>query len=155
MTRLLLAIALGVGSLAAMSAAEPRPDAWPGVASLQRGEENYMLQCRGCHRPDGSGSPDTTPSLAGTVASFLKIDGGRQYLGQVPGVATAPLDDAELAELLNWTLFRFDRANIPSNFVAFTAVEVGRLRHTPLRTEAPRIRAQLIRELERMPRHVP
>jgi cytochrome c553 len=141
------AVALGVACLAGVALSRPPAEHWPGVPNLQRSEENYMLQCRGCHRPDGGGSPDTTPRLAGQVASFLKVEGGRQYLGQVPGIATAPLSDAELAELLNWTLYRFDRGNLPRDFVAYTASEVARLRRMPLRIEAPHVRARLVAKI--------
>ena len=41
---------------------------------------DYALNCQGCHRPDGTGTPGTVPALAGSVAKFLKVPGGREYL---------------------------------------------------------------------------
>jgi hypothetical protein len=126
----------------------PAPDAPAGVVNAQRAWQNWTLNCRGCHRPDGTGSADTTPSLAGTVAKFLWVPGGREYLGRVPGVATSPLADADLAELVNWMLWRFDREHMPSNFPPFTATEIGRLRTRPLRLEASTIRSELLKKVE-------
>jgi hypothetical protein len=116
----------------------PRPDlAW----------QHWVLNCQGCHRVDGTGSADTAPALAGLVAKFTNVPGGREYLGRVPGVATAPLSDPELAELLNWILWRFDRADLGANFRPYTADEVGTLRKHPLRTEASRVRGRLMAQM--------
>jgi mono/diheme cytochrome c family protein len=92
----------------------------------------YTLECAGCHRADGAGTPGSVPQLRDTVARFLTIPGGREYLSRVPGVAQAPLDDAELAGVLNWMVERFDRAHVPAGFAPYTAAEVGRLRRQPL-----------------------
>jgi hypothetical protein len=105
------------------------------VAGAARGETisgprlDYVLQCMGCHREDGSGAPGRVPSLDG-VGRFLALPGGRAYLARVPGVAQAPLDDASLAALLNWLVARFDPAAAP--FPPFDAAEVARLRAEPL-----------------------
>ena len=89
--------------------------------------------------------------MTGMVARFLAVPGGREYLVRVPGVATAVLTDAQLAELLNWTLYRFDAAHVPARFQPYTATEVGALRRQPLRTEAKVLRARLISELDQQP----
>jgi hypothetical protein len=89
--------------------------------------------------------------MTGIVARFLEIPGGREYLARVPGVATAALTDAQLAELLNWTLYRFDAAHVPAGFKPYTAAEMGALRRHPLRTEAKAVRAALMTELDRRP----
>ncbi len=115
----------------------------PGVSNAQRAWQNWTLNCQGCHRPDGSGSEGTTPSLLGTVGKFLGASGGREYLGRVPGVATSPLADADLAEVLNWMLWRFDRQDLPPDFLPFTPAEVAALRKNPLRLEAARMRRDL------------
>jgi hypothetical protein len=78
------------------------------------------------------------------VARFTNVPGGREYLARVPGVATAPVADAELAELLNWILWRFDGAHLSPAFKPFTAEEVAALRRRPLRTEAAQVRAALV-----------
>lgn len=93
---------------------------------------HYVLECMGCHLQDGSGSPGRVPSLSG-VGRFLRAPGGRAYLVRVPGVAQAPLDDAALADLLNWMLARFDPpAAAAPGFAPYTAGEVARLRAEPL-----------------------
>jgi hypothetical protein len=115
-----------------------------GVSDPQRAWQNWTLNCQGCHRPDGSGSDATAPGLAGTVSKFLTVPGGREYLGRVPGVATSPLGNADLADLLNWMFWRFDREHLPADFVPFSAAEIGRLRTAPLRLEASRLRAALL-----------
>ena len=95
-------------------------------------ELDYVINCQGCHRADGSGTPDSVPALAGSVGRFLRVPGGREYLARVPGVAQAPLDDAATAGVLNWLLRRFDPTALPPRFAPYTADEVGRLRRTPL-----------------------
>ncbi|WP_294029408.1 cytochrome c [Sphingopyxis sp.] len=120
------------------------PEAIPGVANPARAKQNWMLSCQGCHRADATGTPQTTPTMAGFVAKFLHVPGGREYLVQVPGVATAALSDADLAEVVNWSLVRFDAANVPADFKPYTAAEVARLRLKPLRTEAMTIRAGMV-----------
>jgi mono/diheme cytochrome c family protein len=103
-----------------------------GTAGAYAPNVEYALNCQGCHRADGAGTGTTVPPLAGSVARFLSVPGGREYLIQVPGVAQAPLDDAELAGVLNWMVERFDRAHVPAGFAPYTAAEVGRLRRQPL-----------------------
>ncbi|KTE14993.1 c-type cytochrome [Sphingopyxis sp. H115] len=119
-------------------------EAIPGVENAARARQNWMLSCQGCHRADATGTPQTTPTMAGFVARFLQVPGGREYLVQVPGVATAALSDADLAEVVNWSLVRFDAANVPADFRPYTAAEVGRLRLKPLRAEAMTMRAGMV-----------
>ncbi len=117
-----------------------------GVHNAQRAWQNWTLNCQGCHRPDGNGSAGTTPSVAGSVAKFLLAPQGREYLARVPGVATSPLSDDDLAEVLNWMLWRFDAQDLPADFVPFSAAEVSDLRKRPLRLEASRMRNDLLAE---------
>jgi len=119
-----------------------------GVENPQRAWQNWTLNCQGCHRLDGSGSDATAPGIAGTVAKFLWVSGGREYLVRVPGVATSPLSDADLAEVLNWMLWRFDRDHLPSGFEPYTAAEISPLRSRPLRLEASAVRSDLLRRAE-------
>jgi cytochrome c553 len=133
---------------AAMSGAAT-PGALPaGVRDPQRAWQNWTLNCQGCHRPDGTGSEGTAPSLASTVSKFLTVPGGREYLGRVPGVATSPLSNADLADLMNWMFWRFDRQHMPADFLPFTAAEIGRLRTRPLRLEASQMRNELLKTAE-------
>jgi hypothetical protein len=119
-----------------------------GVDNAQRAWQHWTLNCQGCHRPDGTGSAGTAPSLAGTVARFLSVPGGREYLGRVPGVATSPLSNADLSEVMNWMLWRFDKEHLPANFQPYTAAEIGQLRGAPLRLEASQMRAELLERAE-------
>jgi cytochrome c553 len=139
-------------SVTTPSAATPSvttPGAAPaGVANPQRAWQNWTLNCQGCHRPDGTGSEGTAPSLAGTVSKFLTVPGGREYLGRVPGVATSPLSNADLADVMNWMFWRFDKEHMPANFSPFTAEEIGRLRTQPLRLEASQMRNELLKQAD-------
>lgn len=115
-----------------------------GVANPAQARIDYMLKCQGCHQPDGSGNAVNTPPLAGEVARFLGVPGGREFIGRVPGVATTDLDDTRLAQLVNWTLYRFDAADLPADFQPYTAAEIARLRAHPLRLERAETRARLV-----------
>ena len=93
-------------------------------------DEGYVLHCSGCHGLSGEGVPGTTPTLHG-IARLARTPAGRAYLARVPGVAQAPIGDAELAVLLNWVLKTFSNATpIP----AYSAVEIGTFRREPLRS---------------------
>lgn len=66
-------------------------------------QQNYLLKCSGCHDIDGSGTvAGGIPPLPGYIGSFLDDPEGRIYVLHVPGVASAGLDDADLAALLNY-----------------------------------------------------
>jgi len=129
--------------IAAGTSALPAP---AGVANAQRAWQNWTLNCQGCHLADGTGSVGASPRLAGTAAKFLWVPGGREYLGRVPGVAASPLSNADLAEVLNWMVWRFDREHLPATFQPFTAAEIGQLRAQPLRLEASQLRRELLKK---------
>lgn len=136
----------GLAIVAALIVAAPLAAAqvaWPGVSHPARARVDYMLKCQGCHQPGGGGNAANTPPLTGQVARFLSVPGGREFLARVPGVATTDLDDQHLAELLNWTLFRFDPGNIPADFKPYTATEIGSLRKNPLRLDRLETRDRL------------
>jgi hypothetical protein len=140
---LLAAVPLGLG-LAASAAVRADETSLPGVHDAYQARTDYQLKCQGCHRPDGSGDDHSNPPMRGIVARFLSVPGGRAFIGRVPGVATVDLPDDRLANLVNWTLFRFDPAHVPSNFQPYTAEEIGRLRQNPLRLERAAMRARLV-----------
>lgn len=144
MARVILALAIAAG-IAAMTNAET--GALPGVANPERARQNYILKCQGCHSADASRDASNTPPMAGMVSRFLAVAGGREFLVRVPGVSTAALNDAELAELLNWTLYRFDPGHVPEGFKPYNAAEIAKLRKIPLRTEASALRASLIAQI--------
>jgi mono/diheme cytochrome c family protein len=121
-----------------------------GTAGAYAPHVEYALNCQGCHRADGSGTGESVPPLAGSVARFLGVPGGREYLVQVPGVAQAPLDDATLAAVMNWMLERFDKEHIPAGFVPYDVAEIARLRTTPL-TDVEAVRRRLLAAIEAAP----
>jgi len=141
-------VAVGAAVAGIAAAQSPPGDAPAGVTNPQRAWQNWTLNCQGCHRPDGTGSTGTAPSLAGTVSKFLTVPGGREYLGRVPGVATSALPSADLAELMNWMFWRFDKEHLPADFVPFTAEEIGRWRAQPLRLEASQMRSDLLKKAD-------
>jgi mono/diheme cytochrome c family protein len=102
---------------AAMSARAEQP---PAV--------NYMLHCMGCHLPDGSGGPPDVPDVRGEMGRLLAIEGGRQYLVQVPGASQAPISDAELAAVVNYMLETFNEHVLTADYSPLTADEVARWR---------------------------
>ena len=107
-------------------------------------EQLWALNCQGCHRPDGSGSSGGAPPLRGAAGRLARTPAGRAYLVRVPGVAAAPLSDAEVAAVLNWMLFRFDRSALPRDFRPFEAAEVEKFRRTPLGSAARTERVRLL-----------
>jgi cytochrome c553 len=129
--------AAGVGLLGVLSAA-------PTLADPQT---DYMLHCRGCHGPDGTGAAGAAPSFRGQVAKFLWVSGGREYLMRVPGTAQSELSDARTAALLNWILHEFSPQEIPAGFVPFSEAEVTRHRRPPL-IDVVAVRGNLMRALQ-------
>jgi hypothetical protein len=136
------AVALAAGALAATAVAPA------GAQPLAGPRLDYVLQCQGCHREDGSGVPGHVPTLLG-FGRFLQLTGGREYLVRVPGVAHAPLGDAALAALLDWMLARFD-PEAAAAAPPFDAAEVARARAVPL-ADADAARRALLAELGETP----
>lgn len=101
---------------------------------------DYVLNCGGCHRLDGSGS-SAAPALT-SLGDLLRTEGGRAYLVRVPGVAQAPLSDDRLAALLNWALRELSGVH---GFAEYSAGEVKRLRADPLRSPSSERRRVLAR----------
>jgi hypothetical protein len=126
------ALALGLALLAGVVSAH-----------AETPQVDYLLQCQGCHRADGGDTPGSVPALRDFVGRFLSVPGGREYLIRVPGSAQSPLDDAELAAVLNWMIERFGPAEVSAAFTPFTAQEITRLRTPPL-TEVESVRSDLV-----------
>ncbi|MGO9452574.1 MAG: c-type cytochrome [Candidatus Binataceae bacterium] len=87
----------------------------------------YMLNCWGCHRPNGEGIPGTAPPLH-DAADFLRVPGGRKYLIRVPGVAQSSLNDADTAAVMNWIIENFSKGRVPPDFKPYTAEEIHQSR---------------------------
>jgi mono/diheme cytochrome c family protein len=93
---------------------------------------DFKLHCRGCHNEQGEGVPGLVPSLRGNVALFLQTAEGREFVSQVPGVAFAPLDDARLADLLNWVMESFSADQWRDSGYRYTAATVAEYRRKAL-----------------------
>jgi mono/diheme cytochrome c family protein len=103
----------------------------------------YMMECQGCHLADGSGEINSIPTLHNNIAKFPAVPGGREYLVQVPGVASSSLSDQEITAVLNWMLTKFGPAEWTRRYTPYTVEEVTVLRKQPL-TETGSRRAELV-----------
>jgi len=116
-----------------------------GASLAEEPAQLYMLNCWGCHRPNGEGITGTAPPLKG-AADFLKVKGGRQYLIEVPGVSQSALDDSQVASVMNWILQAFSGQQLPADFRPYTAEEVKQLRAVRM-LEITKTRDALIAEM--------
>jgi mono/diheme cytochrome c family protein len=107
---------------------------------------NYMLQCMGCHTPDGRGEPGRVPSVRDTLRPLASVPAGRKFLVQVPGSAQSKLSDAELADVLNWMIDNLSVSSGPPTVVKYTAAEVALYRRNPL-VAVGAVRKQLVADL--------
>jgi len=104
---------------------------------------DYLLHCSGCHRPDGSGSSPEVPTLRGPVGELVASPEGRAYVARVPEVAQSPLDNDDLARLLNWVLKEFNADTLPDRFRPLDGQEVGAARASVL-ADPLRARAEIL-----------
>ena len=118
-----------------------------GEINTTRAKTNYMLNCQGCHQADGSGLPGNVPSMRDFAGKFLQVAGGREFLVQVPGSSNSPLDDAQLAELLNWILVTMSAGQLGDSFQFFTEEEVTEMRRHVL-VDVGQTRANLVAAME-------
>ncbi|MBM7062942.1 cytochrome C [Pseudomonas sp. UL073] len=156
---LIAGLACALAAPAALARAIPNPNQThaPGNESpqtpiAQAGYStavNYQLQCAGCHLGDGVGSKaNDVPRMKDFVGNFLKVDGGRQFLVRVPGMAQSALNDAQLADLLNWLMREDGMAgkSVPAHYQPYTAEEISATRHDTL-LNLPGTRAELIAKM--------
>ncbi len=78
-----------------------------GAVAAADPEFDYLLHCGGCHLEDGAGDPPLVPDLRTSLGTLSNTTEGRAYMAQVPGSSQAPLNDSELAQVLNWMLSRY------------------------------------------------
>lgn len=111
------------------------------VSTATSARSLYVVHCAGCHGRDGAGSDlGRVPDMRG-AGHFLRVEGGRQFLIQVPGVMGSGLDDAQVAEVTNWVLATLAAPSVPAPHQPYTADEVRRARaHPPLDVAATRER---------------
>ncbi len=112
----------------------------------QRAYFHYQMYCQGCHTPLAMGRGDV-PRINDFIGNFLEVEGGREYLIQVPGSANAALSDTHLAELLNWMILEYGGESVPSKFIPYSESEVHLLRQNAL-FETITIRKKLVSMME-------
>jgi mono/diheme cytochrome c family protein len=107
--------------------------------------QDYVLHCMGCHGPTAEGVPGKVPPLARSLVQFMRTPAGRSYVLRVPGASNSVLDDAQLADVLNWIAVRFGdpSSELPP---AFTAQEVTQHRHVPM-PAVQATRREVVRQL--------
>jgi cytochrome c553 len=112
----------------------------------ERAKYHYQMFCQGCHTPDGAGA-NAIPPLKDFMGYFLRSQRGREFMVRVPGSALSTLDDAELAEVLNWSIDNFAGVSLPSaGYIPYTSQEVAVLRTQPLQ-EIENHRASVLAEI--------
>jgi mono/diheme cytochrome c family protein len=142
MSRLSAPFAAAALGLATIGVAAAPVALAPEVA--QRARANYLIQCAGCHLPDGHGAPGTVPDLREYLGVFAQHPAARPYIARVPGAAGSALSDAELTEVLNWILTTMNGDQLGPAFRPYTVEEVTRYRGDMLIDVAP-VREALIR----------
>ncbi|MDC0069663.1 hypothetical protein OAL10_12900 [Gammaproteobacteria bacterium] len=123
---LLLLSLLSLTLLCASAAADPK--------------SHYMIHCMGCHLDDGSGLPPEIPAFDNKLAILAASDKGREYLVKVPGASQSLIDDAALADVLNWILATYTGETVSQPFLES---EIRRYRHRPL-TNPAHLRGELL-----------
>lgn len=115
MARYLLTACLVLGASAALA---------DGAPHLGKPRADYILHCAGCHGMTGEGTVQGgVPPFPGSVGHIAGSDIGRSYIMHVPGVISTGMNDAEIAEVLNYILDNWGQGAEP-----FTAQEVTRRR---------------------------
>jgi len=98
------------------------------MADEQRVTSDYQIHCQGCHLPEAVGVPGHVPRMKDFLGYYLHSDAGRRFIIQVPGAATANLTDARLADLMNWLLLTYSKAQLPADFRPYSVEEIAHLR---------------------------
>jgi len=106
---------------------------------------NYIMHCQGCHLADGAGTAGKVPALKHEVGHFLQVEGGREFLIQVPGTSQSALTDAEVAAVLNWILENFSRNELPVDFIPYTTEEISQHRQPLANVKA--VRTSLVAQI--------
>lgn len=111
-----------------------------------RAKFNYQMLCMGCHTMAGVGNGHV-PKMKGFIGNFLKFQEGREYLVRVPGSANSTLNDARLAEVLNWMILNYAESSLPEKMQHYTADEVSSLRSRPF-FEVTQYRKKLLKKID-------
>lgn len=134
MRRIAAALALGAAAIALATVARAGDNiaVEQNAVVLSRAQTQFVLRCGGCHGTLGNSPPRSVPQLRHRAGWFLCTPEGRAYVIRVPNVSRTPLDDAELAAVMNFVMFELGAASAPKGAARFTADEVHRLRGAPL-----------------------
>ena len=116
---------------------------------FSRAQTDYLERCGGCHGIEGISAESLVPTLRHRAGFFLCTRAGREYLARLPSVATSPLSDVELSDLMNFVVFEIgDAQRLVPNARGFSAQEVHGLRAQPLNEVAlSTFRAGVIEDL--------
>ncbi|GBQ95608.1 cytochrome c class I [Acetobacter nitrogenifigens DSM 23921 = NBRC 105050] len=116
------------------------------ACALDRTQTAYLTHCGGCHGIEGKSRPSFVPSLRDAVGVFTCTPEGRAYLVRVPGVSMSLIrDDALLADVMNFVVFRLGGKSTPSGVAPYTAGEVHALREHPVEsTDLLTFRGQIL-----------
>jgi hypothetical protein len=93
---------------------------------------NYLLYCTGCHGTTGEGSHPNVPTLVNELGRMMQVPEMRDYLVQIPGASSAPIDDSQLTDVINWILTEFNADTLPPNFKPLSEAEVTAARKNVL-----------------------
>ncbi|WP_322895086.1 MULTISPECIES: hypothetical protein [unclassified Yoonia] len=92
-------------------------------------QTNFVLRCSGCHGTAGLGTPDgEVPAFPDSVGHIANSDIGRTYMMHVPGVISASLSNAEIAEVMNFILAQYSDGSA----APYTEAEVNARRAIPI-----------------------
>jgi hypothetical protein len=105
---------------------------FPALAQATTPRINYLLYCTGCHGAAGEGSHPNVPTLVSELGRMMQVPQMRNYLVQIPGASSAPIDNAELTQVINWILQEFNADTLPANFQPLTEAEVSAARKNVL-----------------------
>lgn len=102
------------------------------AAFAESAAQLYTMNCWGCHSPHAEGIPGSVPRLAHSMGYFLYLPEGRTYLVRVPGVANSPLNDQQIADVLNWMLQTFSKDELPKDFTPYSVDDIRAHRAHPI-----------------------
>ena len=72
-----------------------------------QGRIDFLLHYSDCHATDGRGLENKgIPALKDQVGYFLRTDGGRACVMQIPGLLSAGMSDTRAADVTNYILAR-------------------------------------------------
>ena len=118
---------------ASVAVASAQLSAEPMVTHLSASQSTYLQRCGGCHGIQGVSNPTVVPTLRGQVGQFLCTQEGREYLLRLPSIATSPLSDEQVADLMNFVVFSLGGAQPDAvRAPVFGSREVHELRRKPL-----------------------